>query len=336
MNKIKYQTFCEENYVPVYSKPWWMDAICGEDKWDVWLYEKGGAVMAAMPYYMEKRGDYAYITKAPLTQNNGLIISYPDGQKLIKRQAFEEEIVNAAVNYIYSLNLDVYEQQFMPSFRNHLPYFWHGFEVIPRVTYVITDTSDLSKVESNVSSNYRKNIRKGRKSIARIASIGPEKFYQEHEKIFARQGLPCPFSFEFWMRLYQACQEHNAGEILTAQDDHGTILSLIFLVWDEMSMYLLLGGEVPEYASLQTYMALVWESIERASHAGLKFDFEGSVIKRINHAFRQFGGTPMQYFRIRKVFNPEIVRKEAEEKINAESMRVQNRTTSHPLGRGNP
>ncbi len=36
-NKEKYQAFCEHTYVPIYSKPWWMDAVCGPENWDVWL-----------------------------------------------------------------------------------------------------------------------------------------------------------------------------------------------------------------------------------------------------------------------------------------------------------
>lgn len=39
------------------------------------------------------------------------------------------------------------------------------------------------------------------------------------------------------------------------------------------------------------------------------------MIKQIAIAFRQFGGVPTPYYRIRKVFNPEIVRKEAEDYI---------------------
>ena len=39
------------------------------------------------------------------------------------------------------------------------------------------------------------------------------------------------------------------------------------------------------------------------------------MIQRIAKSFRQFGGKPMPYYRIRKVFNPEIVRKEAEDYI---------------------
>ncbi len=313
--KNRYDLFCKKNYIPIFSKPWWMDAICGEENWNVWIYEKSGTIQAAMPYYMQKRGDYNYITKAPLTQNNGLIISYPEGQKNVSRQSYEEEIINAAVAFIEKMGLDVYEQQFTTDFQNFLPFFWHQYEIIPRVTYVIENTDDLDTIFGNFTSNYRKAIRKGKKYITSFSDEAPENFYHQHEKIFLRQNLPCPFSYELWMRLYNACHTHQSGKIVTARDETNTILSLAFFVWDEKTMYLLLGGSMPEHSSKQTYAALVMEGIRMASAQGLNFDFEGSVIKRINHAFREYGGIPKQYFRIRKVFNPEIIRAETEQRI---------------------
>lgn len=315
-NKTKYNEFVRKTYVQIYSQPWWMDAVCGQENWDVWVYEKGGEVIAAMPYYLETRGKYRYITKAPLTQNNGVLIKYPPQiLKCAKKQSYEEEIISAAIAYINSLSLDVYEQQFPYSFTNFLPFYWNDFTAIPRVTYVIEDTSQVDKVEDNISSKYKNQLRKGEKSAAYIAPIDKDLFYTEHEKIFARQGLPCPFSKELWERLYQACKRQGAGRILTAQSHEKEVLSLAFLVWDEHSMYLLLGGEIPEFSSLQTYMVLVREGIRLASARGLKFDFEGSMIRRINHSFREYGGTPKLYYRIRKVFLPEIIRQEAEKVV---------------------
>ena len=88
-NKEKYAEFCKTTYVPIYSKPWWLDAICKPENWDVWLYESGGNILAVMPYYMEKRGNYNYITKAPLTQNNGIIFK-EESRKLAKEASLQE------------------------------------------------------------------------------------------------------------------------------------------------------------------------------------------------------------------------------------------------------
>lgn len=313
--KEKYINFCQTIYTPIFSEAWWMDAICGSENWDVWIYEKGGSVLAAMPYYLEQRGEYRYITKPPLTQNNGLLIRYPQNQKRVKRTHYEEEIACAANAHIQSLGIDVYEQQFHYTYDNFLPWFWNRYVCIPRVTYVIEDTADMQTVESNISSKYRSVIRKGRRAASQFSAIAPETFYALHEKIFLRQGLKCPFSLEQWTRLYKACDMRGAGCILAAQDAQGDVLSLAYFVWDAESLYLLAGGPVPEHASLDTYDALVYEGILLASRKGLKFDFEGSVVRQINHSFREYGGAPKLYYRIRKVFNPNIVRKEAEEAI---------------------
>lgn len=311
----RYKSFCEENYAPIFSQAWWMDAICEPENWDVWLCQHGEEVVAAMPFYCEERNGLRYITKAPLTQNNGIIFSHGANSTALSRQKAEEKIIDEACAFIESLNVDVYEQQYRYTFDNWSPFYWNGYDAIPRYTYVIENTSDMDVVEANISRGHRKNIRKGdRNGVVRVG-LEPELFFREHEKIFAKQGLPCPFSEELWMRLYKAAKENDAGEILYAEDAIGNITSLMFLVWDERSAYPLLGGSMPEFQNLETYSLVTWESIKIAHEKGLAYDFEGSMIKRIARSFREYGGTPKLYFRIRKVFNPDIVMAEAGQKI---------------------
>ena len=264
---------------------------------------------------MEIRGQYKYITKAPLTQNNGIIFNPYEDSKLETRAKFQEHVIDSANAFIESLSLDVYEQQYHYSFDNWLPFFWNGYTAVTRYTYVIEETSDDEMMWEKISSSYRNLIRKGYKYGRICEGYSADAFWNLHKKIFEKQGLECPFSYDLWIRLYNACMEHGCAKILYAKDSNGNILSVLFLVWDEQSVYHLLGGSMPEYQHLQTYNMLTWEGIKIASRMGLKYDFEGSVIKRISKSMRQFGGRPVPYFRIRKVFNPEIIREEAEKQI---------------------
>lgn len=314
-DKVRYQKFCQSVYVPIYSKPWWMDAVCGSENWNVWLYQNGEEVLAAMPYYSETRGNYRYITKALLTQNNGILFRYSPESKAVARQIFEEKVINAACEFIQSLNLDVYEQQFHYDFKNWLPFFWNYYTAIVRYTYVLEDIKDIDAAWEILSSKARKLVKKGKRNAEIKKGLNPHVFFYEHEKVFLKQGLQCPFSKDQWMRIYEVCKANDACEIFYAQEAGGNIASVLFLVWDERSAYLLLGGSVPEFQTLDTYSAVIWESIKFASEMGLKYDFEGSVIKRISKSFREFGGEPKPYFRIRKVFNPEIMRAETEKLI---------------------
>lgn len=316
-NKEEYKKFCERHYVQIYSKPWWLDAVCGSGNWDVWLYKKGDEVQAAMPYYKEKRGKYNYITKAPLTQINGIIFAYPNNGilKRYAKQEFEERIIDAANEFIQGLGIDVYEQQYSYNFSYWLPFFWHGYSAITRVTYVISDTSDIDKLWNDISYKYRKNIKKGQRNGEFGIGLTKKEFYTEHEKVFKKQGLECPFSYNFWCSLFDVCNKHNSCKIIYEKNAEGKITSLLFIVWDEESMYPLLGGSVPEFQRLETYNALTWEALKLANSMGKKYDFEGSVIKRISKSFREFGGEPKRYYRIRKIFNEDIIRMEYEQEV---------------------
>ena len=314
-NKEKYEEFCRIVEVPIYSKSWWLDAVCLPENWDVWILESNGTMLAAMPYYFENRKGLRYITKAPLTQNNGILFNYPDGSKPVARAIFEEKVIESACEFIKSLNLDVYEQQYQPIFTNWLPFFWNHYTAITRYTYVIKDTSKLNDVWDEISSKRRSVIKKGQRNSTLSLELSVNDFYQEHEKIYLKQGLQCPFSYDLWDRVSTACITHNAGQISCRVADDGNVAAVSFVAWDSKAVYKLMGGPMPDYAKLDAYSALTWDEIELASRLGLMYDFEGSVIKRISKSFREYGATPMPYFRIRKVFNPEIIRQEAEKAI---------------------
>ena len=320
-SKEKYQEWCNTNYVPIYSKPFWLDAVCGEDNWDVWLYYKGESILAAMPYYYEKRGDYNYITKAPLTQNNGIIFKEDDTRKRVNQAKFEEEVIAAACEYIESLNLDVYEQQYQTTFRNWSPFSWHNYSCLIRYTYILDDTSDMHRIEEGFTQDLKRNIRRGQKNTKITNEIDKDEFWKLHELVFKKQGLECPFTRELWNRLYDAAKKNNAGDIFCAKDDEGNVHAILFLTWDDRCVYHLLGGSMPNYSYSQAYASLTYFGVKTAHEMGRKYDFEGSMIERIAKSFRRFGAEPKPYYRIRKVFNPDIMKMETcheIEKLNQE------------------
>ncbi len=314
-NKDRYIDFCSKTYVPIYSKPWYMDAICLPENWDVWLYETGGNILAAMPYYMETRGKYKYITKAPFTQTNGLVFIDDPKRGKIKEAELQKKVIDQACEYIETLNLDCYEQQYSHSFKDWSPFFWHNYTIFVRYSYIIDDTSDMERVWSGYKTDYRNQILKGQKLTHISDDISEDVFYSQYEKVFEKQGLPCNLSRDLWHRLYNAAIENNSGKIVCSKDDSGNIHAILFLVWDEKYMYHLMGGYDPEYVKSQGYLSLTHYAISLAHQKGLAYDFEGSMIHQIAKSYRQFGGDPKPIYRIRKVFNPEIIRKEAEDYI---------------------
>lgn len=302
-NRERYKELCKkESTIPLFSQGWWLDAVCGENNWDAYIVGSNMDIKAAFTYFLQEDSEGKYIGRIMLTQNNGIWIKYPDGQGIISRQSYEEKIVNEICNFIESLGLIRYEQQYHYNFKNYLPFFWRQYKEIIKYTYVIEDTSDMESVRQGYSSKLKNVLRKAEKYLHIEEETDIEEFYSINKMSFERQGIEIPYSFEYFKKIYNACMERDSGKLLCARDSERNTHSVAMLVWDKMSVYYLLNGTNPDLKQFQGNNLLIDYSIMEAHKRGLKFDFEGSVIKNVNHAFREFGGEPKPYFRITKEF----------------------------------
>lgn len=301
--KERYQVFCDrEEWIPIFSQPWWMDCTCGAMNWDVYLVGDGSDIQAAMPYYLYEDSDCKSIKRAILTQNNGILIKYPQNITLISKQKYDEKIINNVCDYIESLGVSKYEQQFHYRFDFWLPFFWRYYKGVVKYTYVIENCADYDSVYSGYSSKVKNALRKAMKEVDIEETQDLTEFYSINRLSFLRQGIMIPYSFELFERLYNACKERNCCKLLKATGKDGIAHAVAMLVWDRSSVYFLLNGANPEIRSSQANVALIDTSIKIAGHLKLSFDFEGSVIKNVNHAFREYGGFPKPYFNISKDF----------------------------------
>lgn len=307
-NKEKYRQLCKvEKTIPIFSRDWWMDAVCGEDKWDVILFEKDDYIIAAMPYFIKERFRFKYITQPKLTPTNGIWIKYPEHQTYRKQLSYEKEMMQGIINQLSLVNIDYFQQSFHYSVTNWQPFYWRGFKQTTGYTYVIEDLSNLDRVFSNFSKSNRKIIRKAEK-IARVYSSDDiEQFYEMNKKVYDRQGLSIPYSLGFLSTVDKACVKNNCRKILVAEDEKRQIHSTVYIVWDSNSAYLLMSGTDPKFRYSNYKTLLVWEAIKFASTVTKKFDFEGSMVEPIAEYFRKFGGVQKPYFNISKNISNSII-----------------------------
>lgn len=311
--KENYKKFCEKTYIPIFSEPWWLDAVCGPQNWGVHVLEKSGQFLGAMPYYVEKRNGFEIITKAHHSQNNGIIMYYLPGMKYVAKLDRQEEVINTMCDYIESLGVDKYEQQYHYSFTNVLPFIWRGYQQMVRYTYVIDDTSDMDKVCADFKYIVRNQIKKAERLVVVKEGMDIEKFYEINRSSYDRQGIEVPFSLKLISRIEDACAAHDCRKILYTQDEEGNIHSVAYLVWDEETVYFLINGIDNDFMWSQSNSLLIREAIREAHNLGKKFDFEGSVLQPIEHIFRSFGAKQKMYFRIYKSFNQDM----EEDKVNS-------------------
>lgn len=294
-SKEKYIKFCDQeaDRMRIYHQHWWLDAVCGSDGWEVAVIENAEGVIAALPYHIYKKG---YLTMPEFTQTIGPWIKYPDGQKYSKRLSYEKKMINELMDQVPGYKM--FSQRIHYQFTNWLPFFWRGFAQTTRYTYVIEDISDTDKVIAGFDHSKRKNIKKARKVVKIHEGLQPEEFYKNHKYTLKKEGKDIAYSYQRFLKVYEAVKEKNAGGIYYAVDEKGNMHAALFIIWDQVSAYDLISTIDTDYRSSGAASLLVAYALEKVKDKVNVFDFEGSMIEGVENSFRQFGTVQYPYMQI--------------------------------------
>lgn len=301
--KEEYRRFCRtEKSIPIFSKDFWLDAVCGENNWDVILIKRGDDIVASLPYYLKKGPLGLDLLVMPrLTQNMGVWIKHPEGQKYANRLSYEKEVMTELIEGLPAFSL--FSQNFHYFITNWLPFYWKDFRQTTRYTYIIEGLKDLDGVFEGFKSNVKGKIRKAEK-IVKVSDEGSiEDFYRINKMSFDRQKIKIPYSLQFLKDKDVVLEQIGCRKMFFAIDETGKIHAVLYLIWDEGSSYVHLVGEDPELRSSGAGILLLWEAIRfTAEELGLdRFDFEGSMIEGVEEVRRSFGATQKPYFCITKI-----------------------------------
>lgn len=299
-NKQNYIQLCSsERSIPIFSRSWWLDVVCGPENWDVALVEKGGEVVAAMPYYLKRRFGLTLLLQPPLTQTLGPWLR-PSSAKCAQALGLQKDLMNALIDQLPEY--DLFNQNWHYSITNWLPFYWNGFQQTTKYTYILPDLYDIKQLWNNLQGNIRRDIRKAENRFELHVKEGLElgTFLNLNNMTFHRQGLELPYTIKQVSDLDNACNDHQCRKIWIAEDSDGLPHAGVYIVWDENSAYYLMGGGDPELRNSGATSLCMWHAIMHASNVTKRFDFEGSMIEPVERFFRGFGATQVPYFSVTK------------------------------------
>lgn len=298
-SKDLYRKHCEhEPSIPIFSKDWWLDAVCG-DSWDVCLVEKGGVIVASMPYYKKKRYGFTALTQPTLTQNLGPWLR-PSNAKTTNRLAQEKDLLNDLIAQLPPFGY--FQQNWHHSQTNWLPFYWQGFNQTTRYTYTLPILTDLELVWSGFRENIRTDIRKAssRFNLNVRTDLNIDDFLALNLQTYERQKKRLPYDLSFVKHLDKVLDQKISRRIFIAEDDKGLHHAGVYIIWDSQTAYYLMGGGNPELRASGATSLCMWEAIKFASTVSACFDFEGSMIEPVERFFRAFGAIQTPYFAISK------------------------------------
>ena len=128
-----------------------------------------------------------------------------------------------------------------------------------------------------------------------------ETFLRLNDMVFARQGIRAPYDHAYVRRLDRVCAERGQRHILIARDAAGRAHAGLYVVFDESAAYYLMTGTDPEHKSSGALSLLTWEAIQRAGETSKTFDFEGSMMRRVEPFVRSFGAVQKSYFNVSRL-----------------------------------
>jgi hypothetical protein len=280
----------------VFEQPWWLDCVA-PGAWDAAEVRRGDEVVARLPYVLRRRMGLMTIVQPLFTQTLGPWLA-PNDERSGRKRENERTLLGELIDMLPEF--DVFRQCFAPALTNWLPFYWTGFEAAVKYTYRIEDLTDIELVHRNFRDHVRRGIRKAAKAVEVDHDYPLEELLRLDAQTYKRQGLKLPHSYDVMRRLDAECAARGQRRIFGAVDAQGRTHAALYIVWDEGTCYALVNARDPELQAFGANTLLYWEAIRLASEAARVFDFEGSMVKPVEHYFRAFGGRQTQYFCIHK------------------------------------
>lgn len=296
----KYRALCRhDTSIQLFARDWWLDATAGADGWDVAIVEKGGKIVAALPYQYRNKMGFRLVGQPALTPALGPWFASHDGG-LPWSMSQQRDMLTALIADLPRFHY--FAQNWHSRNTNWLPFYWKGFQQTTRYTYVLKDIRDPEKLRAQFQHQARTAINKAtQKHHLQVRDDLPlEALFSLNHKTFDRQDKQIPYTNDYVRRLDAACLAHDCRKLLVAVDQEGNYHAAVYMVWDENSAYYLIGGGDPRLRTSGAASLCLWEAIRHASGVTQQFDFEGSMMEPVEQFFRLFGGEQVPYFHLRK------------------------------------
>lgn len=301
LKKEKYIKFCDKNSIPLFSQYWWLDAVCGQDNWDVILAEKGEQVIASMPYFLQKKSVFNTIFMPPLTQTMGPYVRYEKNLNQNKRVSLEKKVFSEIIEKIPHKSF--FFQNFHYSIKNWLPFYWKGYKQSSYYTYLVEDIKNHEQVLKNFSSSKRAEVKKGiKQSLEVVFDLDVDTLYNHHIATLAEKKQKIVYTKPLLKNIVAEAKKRNLGQIIGVKKDN-ELLCCMLVVWDNESAYNLITSINFESRKYGAASFMFYEAIKYSSQFVDIFDFEGSMVENIESSYRQFGTKQVPYFRITKANN---------------------------------
>jgi len=268
--------------LPVFLEPWWLDAAAGPSMWSAVVVERRG-VLSVLPYVVRRRLGLSYISQPLLTQHLGPWFSKaPSEINLGLQHQLLEGLAETLPNAFG------YRQSWAPEIPNWLSWSWRGFKQTSRCTYRVPGGNSVDSAWSRLEGRCRNDIRSAQShpefEISRSNDV--DSVIEIVASVFSKQNLRSPLDDLDFQAFDERLAQGGHRQIFTATVGERCV-AVAYTVQGQAHTYYLLGGTTPKSVR-GALTACVWKAIEDSLSEGKGFDFEGSMLRPVEHFIRAF------------------------------------------------
>lgn len=271
----------------VFHERWWLD-IASEGRWAEARIEKGGKLIARLPYMLVRNKMGQKMLRAPAMTN-------------VLGPAFSPDL--AADTATRSLKTFTVVQELVAQLP-HASHAWFrmhramlntlGFEAagfastLDFTTEIAPQPTDA--LWKQMRDKTRNVIRRAEEKLTVTDRIDADTFLDHYEANLAEKGEANERPRPICRALIEESVRRNAGRILAARDEDGQIHAAIFTVWNGEQEHYLMSTRTPRGHNGAVPL-LIWEAVQKASAAGRVFDTDGIKAHSNITLITGFGGT---------------------------------------------
>jgi len=262
------------------------------------LTSASGEVMGHFLLFVGSKMGQSYVITPPLAPHIGLTYTVKS-EKAVGRLGETKQVHRAIAEYMTALDPGLNECSMPISEQDIQPYQWANYMIRPRYTYHLDLRESNEELLAAMTSERRKNIRKGEQLGLRVERCHDvDEFIKGMQHTFSRADADYNEGIVEQILKYEPLAEHRD---LWMGYDNDECCCCALVVRDNDQAYYLVGARDPESKLEGAQAFLLWSALQYAREQGCTiFDLEGSMIADIERFFRGFGGDLKIFYEVRK------------------------------------
>jgi Acetyltransferase (GNAT) domain len=301
----QYLNFCKNTEgVSIFMQPWFLDAVCGSDKWAACMdIANNGDVNGAMVYHFVDKWFFKILQMPTLTGCMGIWLRDDVAWKTEYRSSFEKTVLKNLINQLPKTAFSL--QMYAASLQNWLPFLWAGYRVEPMMNCVIDNLGDTALVWENLKDSVRTKIRKAQKLNLTVEIRDDiDTFYTLICQTVNRIGYKTGITKSILYQLHEEIRRRDAGKIFFAVDKMGVIHAAFYIIWDTKKAIYWIPTMNQDTGNSGATRLLLWEILQELSRRGIpRFEAMGSMSENLEPFMTTFGAKQETYWKMTRYSN---------------------------------